>query len=282
MAATKTRNAPTCFGPNVKILRQRRGRSQEEVSIGLDVKRSSWSGYENGTAEPPFEVLLRVSEYFQVSIDKLLKFDLTALSESQLSTLERGWDIDLTGKQLRVLATTVNSEDRENVELVPEKAKAGYALGYADPEYISILPTFQMPFLARDRKYRTFQISGDSMPPVADGSWVTGEYVQNWQTVRDGQPYIVVTKDDGIVFKVAYNQLKEKGTLLLCSTNPLYAPYEVQVTNVLEIWKFVHFISAELPEPNMSRDELARSVVELRKEVGQLRLAMEQQGRLSF
>jgi hypothetical protein len=36
------------------------------------------------------------------------------------------------------------------------------------------------------------------------------------------------------------------------------------------------------PEPNMSRDDLARSVVELRKEVGQLRLAMEQQGRLSF
>ncbi|MCC6576594.1 MAG: hypothetical protein IT228_04550, partial [Flavobacteriales bacterium] len=81
---------------------------------------------------------------------------------------------------------------------------------------------------------------------------------------------------------VLYNQLKEKGTLLLCSTNPLYTPYEVQVANVLEIWKFVHFISAELPEPNLSRDELARSVVELRKEVGQLRLAMEQQGRLAF
>jgi SOS-response transcriptional repressor LexA len=137
-----------------------------------------------------------------------------------------------------------------------------------------------MPFLAKDRKYRTFQISGDSMPPVNDGSWVTGEYVQNWQTIRDGQPYIVVTKDDGIVFKVVYNQLKEKGTLLLCSTNPLYAPYEVPVTNVLEVWKFVHFISNELPEPNLSRDELARSVLELRKEVGHLRLAMEQQGRL--
>jgi transcriptional regulator with XRE-family HTH domain len=246
------------------------------------VKRSSYSGYENGTAEPSFELLVRMSEYFKVSIDKLLRDDLGALSDSQMGVLERGGDIDLSGRRLRVLATTVDREDRENVELVPEKAKAGYALGYADPEYISILPTFQMPFLARDRKYRTFQISGDSMPPVADGSWVTGEYVQNWQTVRDGQPYIVVTKDDGIVFKVAYNQLKEKGTLLLCSTNPLYAPYEVQVTNVLEIWKFVHFISAELPEPNMSRDELARSVVELRKEVGQLRLAMEQQGRLSF
>lgn len=270
------------FGTNIKLLRTRRGRSQEETAIALEVKRSSYSGYENGSAEPSFDLLVRMSEYFKVSIDKLLRDDLNALSESQLGILERGGDIDLSGRRLRVLATTVDRDDRENVELVPEKAKAGYALGYADPEYISILPTFQMPFLGKDRKYRTFQISGDSMPPVGDGSWVTGEYVQNWQMIRDGQPYIVVTKDDGIVFKVLYNQLKEKGTLLLCSTNPLYTPYEVQVANVLEIWKFVHFISAELPEPNLSRDELARSVVELRKEVGQLRLAMEQQGRLSF
>src|SRR5690606_9997226 len=220
------------FGPNLKLLRARRGRSQEEVAIALDVKRSSWSGYENGSAEPQLDLLVRISGYFKVSLDKLLKDDLTLLSESQLGILERGGDVDLSGRRLRVLATTVNNKDRENIELVPEKAKAGYALGYADPEYISILPTFQMPFLAKDRKYRTFQISGDSMPPVADGSWVTGEYVQNWQSLRDGQPYIVVTKDDGIVFKVVYNQLKEKGTLLLCSTNPLYGPYEVPVTNV--------------------------------------------------
>jgi transcriptional regulator with XRE-family HTH domain len=270
------------FGSNIKLLRQRRGRSQEETAIALEVKRSSWSGYENGSAEPPFDLLVKISNYFKVSIDKLLKEDLTQLGEHALSTLERGGDLDLAGKRLRVLATTVDKEDRENVELVPEKAKAGYAAGYADPEYISILPTFQMPFLSRDRKYRTFHISGDSMPPVADGSWVTGEYVQNWQTIRDGQPYIVVTKEDGIVFKVLYNQLKDKGTLLLCSTNPIYSPYEVQVGQVLEIWKFVHFISAELPEPNLSRDELARSVVDLRKEVSHLRKAMEQQGRLQF
>ncbi|MDQ3102077.1 MAG: LexA family transcriptional regulator [Bacteroidota bacterium] len=270
------------FGSNIKLLRQRRGRSQEETSIALDVKRSSWSGYENGSAEPPFDLLVKISNYFKVSTDKLLKEDLTQLGEHALSTLERGGDLDLAGKRLRVLATTVDKEDRENVELVPEKAKAGYAAGYADPEYISILPTFQMPFLSRDRKYRTFQISGDSMPPVADGSWVTGEYVQNWQTIRDGQPYIVVTKEDGIVFKVLYNQLKDKGTLLLCSTNPIYSPYEVQVGQVLEIWKFVHFISAELPEPNLTRDELSRSVIDLRKEVSHLRKVMEQQGRLQF
>jgi len=270
------------FGSNLKLLRARRGRSQEETAIGLDVKRSSWSGYENGSAEPQLDLLVRISAYFKVSLDKLLKDDLTLLSESQLGILERGGDVDLSGRRLRVLATTVDKADRENIELVHEKAKAGYALGYADPEYISVLPAFQMPFLSRDRKYRTFQISGDSMPPVSEGSWVTGEYVQNWQTIRDGQPYIIITKEDGIVFKVVYNQLKTTGGLLLCSTNPVYQPYEVPISEVFEVWKFVHFISHELPEPNLSRDELTRSVLDLRKEVGQLRMTMEKQGRLAL
>ena len=256
------------FGPNIKLLRARRGRSQEETALALEVKRSSWSGYENGSAEPSLDLLVRISGYFKVGLDKLLKDDLTLLSESQLGILERGGDVDLNGRRLRVLATTVDRGDRENIELVNHKAKAGYALGYADPEYISVLPTFQ--------------ISGDSMPPVSEGSWVTGEYVQNWQTLRDGQPYIIITKEDGIVFKVVYNQLKTTGTLLLCSTNPAYQPYEVPISEVLEIWKFVHFISHELPEPNLSRDELSRSVMDLRKEVGQLRLVMEKQGRLAL
>ncbi len=49
------------FGANIKLLRTRRGRSQEETAIALEVKRSSYSGYENGTAEPSFELLVRMS-----------------------------------------------------------------------------------------------------------------------------------------------------------------------------------------------------------------------------
>jgi len=52
----------------------------------------------------------------------------------------------IKGSNLRVLATTVDIANNENIEMVAEKAKAGYTTGYADPEFISELPVFQFPF----------------------------------------------------------------------------------------------------------------------------------------
>jgi transcriptional regulator with XRE-family HTH domain len=92
---------PISSAPTSSSSATRRGRSQEEVAHRFGSETSSYSGYENGTAEPPFDLLVRMSEYFKVSIDKLLKDDLTSLSESQLGVLERGGDIDLSGSRLR-------------------------------------------------------------------------------------------------------------------------------------------------------------------------------------
>ena len=59
---------------------------------------------------------------------------------------------------------------------------------------------------------------------------------------------MIVTKDDGIVFKRAYNRIKQNGTLLLVSLNPLYQPYEIQIKDVLEVWKFALKFSDQMIE----------------------------------
>ena len=144
------------FSSNIKLLRKHRGRTQDDVAFALGMKRSTYSGYENEIAEPGLDALVSFSKYFGIAIDTLVKIDLSTMTESQLSQLERGYDVHLKGSNLRVLATTINQDNNENIELVTEKAKAGYTSGFADPEYIKILPTFSMPFLSRERKYRTF------------------------------------------------------------------------------------------------------------------------------
>ncbi len=132
-----------------------------------------------------------------------------------------------SGGNLRVLASTVNNENQENIELVPVKAQAGYTNGFSDPEYISELQVFQLPFLSKEKKYRTFQLQGDSMLPIPEKAWVTGEFVQDWSTIRTGEACVVLTVDDGIVFKILENRIGEEGKLLLYSLNPLYEPYEI-------------------------------------------------------
>ena len=255
------------FNSNIKFLRKRKGRTQDDVAFALEMKRSTLSGYENEVAKPGVDVLLTFSEYFNISIDTLLKVDLVTMPESQLIQLERGFDVYIKGSKLRVLATTVDSNNEENIELVSEKAKAGYTSGFSDPEYIKILPTFKLPFLSKEKKYRTFQINGDSMHPIPDKSFVTAEYVDNWQYVKTGMPCIVLTLDDGIVFKTVENKIADDGTLRLHSLNDLYEPYEINIKEVKEVWKFVNYISSEMPEPNIESDDIIKEVRALRQEV---------------
>lgn len=257
----------TYFSSNIKFLRRRKGFTQNEIADHLGMKRPTLSGYENEVSQPSIAALLTFSKFHNIAIDTLLNIDLAKLSELQLRQLEHGEDVFIRGGRLRVLATTVNADNDENIELVSEKAKAGYATGFADPEYISQLPRFQMPFLSKQKKYRTFQLSGDSMLPIPEGSWVTGEYLQDWSQVISGQAYIIFTLDNGIVFKIVENLMKEEGIIRLYSLNPLYEPYDVPVTEVKEMWKFVHFISKELPEPILPQEELLKTVASLKNDM---------------
>lgn len=257
------------FSSNLRLLRIRKNRTQEEIASVLKTKRSTLNNYEHGV-EPPYEMLIALADYFNLSVDTLVKVNLHSLSESQFKELENGFDVFIKGGKLRILATTVDSNNRENIELVPIKAKAGYTAGYNDQEFISSLPTFQLPFLSDQKKYRTFELDGDSMLPIPNGAFVVAEYVQDWNYLKDGNAYILLTEEDGIVFKVVYNQIRKKKNLLLKSLNPEYKPYEVPISEIKEAWKFVNYFTSELPEPLEGIDGLRSMIVELKNEMGKM------------
>lgn len=259
------------FDSNIKLLRKRKKLTQDEVAAELKMKRSTLSGYENKVAQPGMDILLLFSAYYNIAIDTLLKVDLSKLSEMQLRQLEQGEDVFLSGGNLRVLASTVNEHNQENIELVPVKAQAGYTNGFSDPEYISELQVFQLPFLSGEKKYRTFQLQGESMLPIPEKAWVTGEYVVDWKELKTGEACIVLTMDEGIVFKIIENRIEEEGKVILYSLNPLFEPYEIHVNGIREIWKFIHFISHEIPEPVIPENQLVRTVAALKQDMDRLK-----------
>jgi transcriptional regulator with XRE-family HTH domain len=251
------------LGENLKFLRKRNGYSQEELAAMLEITRAQVNSYENGFVKnPTMELLIGFSKLYNHSIDNLLKINLEELADSQIKNLEAGNDTYITGKKLRVIATTIDSDDKENIELVPIKVKAGYTSGYNDPQFISTLPVFQLPFVSKDRKYRAFQMDGDSMLPIRHGSYVIAEFVENWYDVKDGMPYIVLTRD-GAAFKIVYNQVKKRKKLLLKSRNPVYDPYEVNIDDVLEIWKFTWYFTNEMPEPITTTEHVFQRLTDI-------------------
>ena len=261
------------FASNLKYLRRTKGLTQDMLAQKVNINRAQVGSYEESRAEPKFEVLRRMAYYFKVSIHDLVDSDMEKQAAAKPGKKGQVAMLDTEGKGLRVLPIVVDRQNKEQITIVPVKAAAGYMAGYADAEYIEQLPTFNLPFdkFRLDRTYRAFQITGDSMLPVQSGSYVIGEYITHWNELRDGKACIVVT-NDGIVFKRVYNYLQDRGTLLLKSDNIEYAPYEVQASDVLEIWLADGFISFDMPAPDdVSMHSMGMMLVQLQKEIDALK-----------
>ena len=233
------------------------------MALSVKLKRHDIDNYERGIIPPP-ENMIAIADFFKTNVDTMLRVDFLKISEFNLQEIELGFDSYIKGTKLRVHATTVDSKNRENVELVSHKAKAGYTAGYNDPEFIGGLPTFQLPFLSREKKYRMFQIDGDSMLPIPNKAYVVGEFIQDWHDIKDGHAYIFLTREEGIVFKVAYNEIRKKKNLLLKSLNTKYIPYQIPINEVIEVWRFVNYITSEIPESTNSSESIIEKIDELR------------------
>lgn len=244
------------FKENLRFLRERKHYSQEALAGALGYSRAKIAALESGhTKSPQPEDYIALSAFFKVSIDSLLKVNLPRLSELQLRELEAGNDVFMRGSKIRVLAISIDKEDKENSEFVPVKAKAGYRNGYADPEYIAALPKFNIPGLPRHATYRTFPIIGDSMLPIPSDSLVTGKYVEDWKSLKPDTPCILILRGEAdFVFKMV--TISKDGTLLLCSLNKAFEPYTLDAEAVLEIWEFCMYHSKEFPEPVTDMEEI--------------------------
>ena len=257
---------------NIKFLRKEANYTQQTFADALDIKRSLVGAYEEGRADPPISNLIKISELFGIRIDDLVETSLWKMSEDEYRQFRKGTG----GQKFKVLAISVDDHDRENIEFIPQKAAAGYTNGYADPQYIAELPKFSLPFLPDNQTYRAFEISGDSMLPIRSGTIVVGAYVEHVTDIKNGKTYILVTQSEGVVFKRVFNYLEEKGNLYMVSDNKQFSPYEINPKDVLELWEAKAFISVDFTDPNldssdMSVNELASMVLELKKEIKDLK-----------
>lgn len=255
---------------NIRFLRKKHNLTQQEFADAIGIKRSMIGAYEEDRASPKMDNMKAIANYFGISVDELVSDRITdKWLDERANRIEK--ENEIKAGNLRVLSITVDSDDNENIELVPVKASAGYINGYSDPEFVRELPKFHLPML-QGGTFRAFEIKGDSMLPIQPGSIIVGEYVDDWKQLKNNDTYIVVSKNEGIVYKRVVNKIKEQKSLLLKSDNKSYEPYPISVDDIMEVWKAKAFISTTFPEPEqeMSMGQLTSIMMEMQKKINSI------------
>jgi transcriptional regulator with XRE-family HTH domain len=247
------------FSDNIRFLRAKRKATQQETADAVLLSRVRYSKYEDGRSEPPYEVLIRISKYFNLSIDLLLTVDIRKYPLEDI--------LHLPDNRI-VLPVVIDREGNNYIEIVTQKASMGYLSGYSDPEYIESLQQISLPFLTNG-KYRAFPTLGDSMPPFKDGSYIIGKYVENIEDLKPNKSYIFVTLNDGISYK-RFKQRKKRAVTVVAD-NSFYKPYDIPLGEIVEIWQYASGIFPEDFEPDHYENyNLQDMFLEIRKEIRNL------------
>ncbi|MCZ2459608.1 MAG: LexA family transcriptional regulator [Chitinophagales bacterium] len=238
---------------NLKYLRKQRGWTQEEFAQRLNIKRSLVGAYEEERAEPRIDVLEIVCDIFKLTLDDVLRKDLS----------------DSKGGYLAKRRAMKMSSGPALIPFVPVKAAAGYLAGYADQDFIDELNTFTLPML-KGSAYRAFEIIGDSMLPTPSGSIIVGEKVESVDGIKNNTPCIVISRNEGIVYKRVQKNNKAKNKLTMASDNPSFLPYTVNAEDIMEIWQAQVVISKIMAQDRWNMHQLANVVSELQEQVNSL------------
>ena len=286
---------------NLKYLRKKSGKSQTELGSQLGKAHTSIGNWEKGLAEPSLSEIGEIARIFEITPQQLLFSDLTVVhptTDDENSsdvhqivyptvhpTAKKG---DHSSKERRIYTVgkygsgntadmpkviTIDTHGEENAVLVPVRARAGYLLGYGDPEFLGKLPAYSLP-AHRNGTYRIFEVEGLSMfNTLQDNDRVVARWV-GLSEIRDDRIHVLITKNDGLLIKRVLAR-PEDGKLICKSDNNHKGEYPnivLDYTEVLEVWYVVERWTRMLPSPG----ELYKRIVDLE---GSVALLMQRFGK---
>ena len=196
------------FGKTLKMLRNNRNISAVKLSEDLNIHRGSLSNWETGRRTPDSEMLLKIANYFNVSVDYLLGNDKNNTDDTDLFNLKG---------DVRFLKKV---KDKDMVKIpVLGAIRAGLPL-YADENIIDYEYVHQEELLMGEETF-FLEVKGDSM---INARIYEGDRVRiRKQNHLDNNGDIMAVRVNGDEATLKRVYLQENGIALI-SENPKYAP----------------------------------------------------------
>jgi len=243
-------------GNYLKRLMKRKGISQVTLT---DRENPDYLGYGRNT----LSALLNQDDY-----DEGVESDRIKILMEKLSPSKEDWEYIFTSKSKSNAKDLGDFDDESEeqikplggglfaltAEFVPVKARAGYLQGYADQEFIEMLPKYTATVSHIPKgKYRYFEAEGDSMNDgtienaILDGTvlqcrkilphhWAGKLHSHKWSS------FVFVHRTDGIIVKQVSGQDLTTGDVTLSSLNPdknKYPDFIVNLDDIREIYNVV-------------------------------------------
>lgn len=243
-----------------KKVRESLNETQQSFAKKLDIKGST-ADIERGKSKITGKVVAELLKQFNIN-------PLWLYGKSFQQILD-------TSQNVAPKVVTVDDNNNDNMVLVNVKAAAGYPHNIVDLDWYKQLPSFDLPLPEfRNATYRGFQIEGDSMlPNLQPKEWVLGKAVNAINDIDKNAMCVVVLSDSVLVKKI--QKAEDPSKLMLISINPEYAPIQIDVNTIQEIWQVTSKLTFNVNENSAVQDHMLKQLQEsidvLKKDINELK-----------
>ncbi len=245
------------IGKNIKKIRSVKGLSQQAFAEIFNLKRATLGAYEEERSEPKIETVIKIANYFSISIDHLLTKELTVNSLVQF----KDEFTTATLSKTKNIFPNIPCITTNYTEQYPEKAK--------DSKFIQTLPQLSLP-INPDKKFRGFEVNNLEMTNHDKGFYpkdvVVGEFVPKAVIPKlNNGTLIFCVYERQIIFRRLYII---KDTLVLRADHKNIKDIEINLSKISELWRVRYVFCRRIPEfSNQLEDQL----VLIQHEISQLK-----------
>jgi len=243
------------FGRNIKKIRTVKNLTQQNFADLFNLKRATLGAYEEGRSEPKIENIIKVANYFSISIDDLLTRDLTV---NEL--LKFKGDIT-TG------TSKLTQEYFTDVPCITERNYSDYILNHDSQSFVNEMPFLRLP-IKDDRPVRGYTINNLEMTSHNKGLFpndvVVGHQhpLNKIKAIIDGTLVLVLTEQKLILRRMYIL----KNEVALKADHPNIDDTIIDQKSVKELWIIKYAFLNRIPNiKNNLEDQLSMLSQELDK-----------------
>lgn len=244
---------------NLKKIRNVKNLSQKSFAAIFDLKRATLGAYEEARSEPRIDTLIKIANYFSITLDQLLCKELTV---NELLHFE---DHHFSDKSISTALSPKVSIANHEVLWVEASQMSLYATKCHLVDFTNTLSKYVFPdellvlLFIQSHIIRAFTVVNLEMSYAKEGLF-TGDIVLAYScTIADflsdfideyavkskyqDDIFVVVTQDQTYIRKIKLENTQE---LICYSIHPYVDDKVVAIDNIKELWKITHKISSKL------------------------------------